>query len=621
MATVTPEKYNEVQALLAKGDVLGNQASAITGVPYPGPISQPQVPTTPPVIQPALPGVVSSSAPIVAQENQTKTDVNNLTLQNSNTEADTTKAYQPVFDLIDQENKRLEAERESARQAIEADYKVQQQDLEQTQGKETANWNTTLARIGGYLGGTASHVGALQNLAQVHKADIARLEAKKVSAIQQAQQAISDKQFQLARDKAGTAKDLANEIQTRKDKFFEQTMSMMQEKRSQEEFGFQKKKYEQEQVTSMIDQYAKIAAAGGAVNLSPQKKQEIDNYFGAPGISDSYFDSLKSAYTAKTAEQKQDANLKLLNTLTQLPEGQKMTMPDGTSYTGVGSTGDITTMMEVDDKGIGHLITYNKGTGDVTTTALGVIGGAYHAPASSGGSSSGKGNLNIGTTPLENALFPILGKLPVALQADTVEHLHALVNSGKQAEAESFINTMGLQYMVGAAARKDFTSFGTMAVQAAKSQETLSHMQLTNFGPYKTLLESKKPYALVENDQPWIKVTQQINQAQTEYKRALFGTSLTESEKESGRQNFVDFKTDSLATIETKLAGMREFAATYRDQTLKDATGNFDVSGGGLDQYSAQRSQLQSGEILIQRNGKVGAISPSEFNPATDTKL
>lgn len=45
------------------------------------------------------------------------------------------------------------------------------------------------------------------------------------------------------------------------------------------------------------------------------------------------------------------------------------------------------------------------------------------------------------------------------------------------------------------------------------------------------------------------------------------------------------------------------------------------VNKGRNDVYSVYRSALNSGEILIQRGGQIGAILPSEFNPQTDKKL
>lgn len=39
------------------------------------------------------------------------------------------------------------------------------------------------------------------------------------------------------------------------------------------------------------------------------------------------------------------------------------------------------------------------------------------------------------------------------------------------------------------------------------------------------------------------------------------------------------------------------------------------------DQYTPQREQLKSGEILIERNGQIGAVPAGEFNPKTDKKL
>ena len=41
----------------------------------------------------------------------------------------------------------------------------------------------------------------------------------------------------------------------------------------------------------------------------------------------------------------------------------------------------------------------------------------------------------------------------------------------------------------------------------------------------------------------------------------------------------------------------------------------------GIDPYSSQRAKIPKGEILIERDGKIGSIPPGEFNSKTDKKL
>jgi hypothetical protein len=59
-----------------------------------------------------------------------------------------------------------------------------------------------------------------------------------------------------------------------------------------------------------------------------------------------------------------------------------------------------------------------------------------------------------------------------------------------------------------------------------------------------------------------------------------------------------------------------QFIAQKKEQTLYPGG-----IGLTIDQYASYRAQLKAGEILIQRNGEIGAIKSSECNPKTDAKL
>lgn len=184
-------------------------------------------------------GVVSSSASVVADEKNTQNLISNLSQPSPNEER-IKNSYQQVFDLIEAERKRLETQRAEETSRIERQFAEAKAGTEKAQAREFASTTTTLARIGGFLGGVASHVGALNNLAASHRTELASLEAKKADAIQAANSAISEKQFKLAREKADEIKSLDKDIEDRRNKFFDQSMQIIREKRLQEEEDRQK---------------------------------------------------------------------------------------------------------------------------------------------------------------------------------------------------------------------------------------------------------------------------------------------------------------------------------------------------------------------------------------------
>lgn len=64
----------------------------------------------------------------------------------------------------------------------------------------------------------------------------------------------------------------------------------------------------------------------------------------------------------------------LLDFLSDIPNGQTVTFPDGTSYTGLGKSGDVSTSVQTDDAGISRMVAYDKRTGEATVTNIGQIG-------------------------------------------------------------------------------------------------------------------------------------------------------------------------------------------------------------------------------------------------------
>ncbi len=73
--------------------------------------------------------------------------------------------------------------------------------------------------------------------------------------------------------------------------------------------------------------------------------------------------------------------------------------------------------------------------------------------------------------------------------------------------------------------------------------------------------------------------------------------------------------TDTKDTVNQKIAYIKALISDREDAAV--GTGNT----GNQNPVEQARSQLKSGEILIERNGQVGAIPSAEFNSKTDKKI
>ena len=303
--------------------------------------------------------VYSSSAPVVAKENDVTKLVNGLSTDNTAT----TQAHNDYLTQLQTQMDALEQRRIREEQGINASFDQKAQQQKQAQAGETGTYTSTLARIGGYLGDSASASGALVNLATQHQYEINDLESKRQSALNEARNAITDKQFALATAKANEAKDYAKEINDRKDKFFSQSLQAIQESRQQDEF----------QRTKMKDDLATLSTLEPS-KIDPNKLAEIDTYYGTPGFAKNYINVTNQAKVAKNAKDMLDTKKAMVDLLTSLPAGKQVTFPDGSSYTGMGKSSDISTFMQTDSNGVGHLITYNKGNGKTSVQSVGIVG-------------------------------------------------------------------------------------------------------------------------------------------------------------------------------------------------------------------------------------------------------
>lgn len=313
---------------------------------------------------------VSSSAPVVQQEKDTTKTVQDL-MGSITPPKDETGSAQTASDaymkLIDDQTAALEKRRADEVARISGQFDQAEAGLKTTQKSETGTTGAMLARSGGYLGNTGSGTGVLLNLAATHKSEIATLQAKRADAIQQANNAITDKQFALAQLKVKEVKDIEQTIHDRKNEFFNNSLKAVTEARQQDE-AYRKK------ITDDLDMLGKLSLNDTELKLDPAKASEIDSYYGTPGFTQQYLTTVRNAAKAKEAKDRIAVQKDTLDLLSKIPVGQKLTFPDGTSYIGLGSAEDVSSSLQVDDLGVGRMVNYNKRTGQVTVVPVGMVG-------------------------------------------------------------------------------------------------------------------------------------------------------------------------------------------------------------------------------------------------------
>jgi len=303
--------------------------------------------------------IVASSAKPVAAEQKTIQDIGTLTADDTAV----TNAHNEYLANLKAESDALEIRRANEEASINASFDASKTRTADAQAKEKGTFTSTLARIGGYLGDSASATGAMVNLNQTHQFQINDLEAKRQAALSDARNAITEKQFALARLKAQEAKDYVKAIADNKQQFFENNLKILNEQRQQDA----------QSRLEIKDKLANLSLLDPA-QVSPETKNEIDQFYGTPGFTDKYLQVTNASEKAKSQQDALKVQKDMLDLLQAIPAGQKIQFPDGTEYTGLGKTSDISTFQETDSNGYVRMFTYNKGSGEVTVKNIGSIG-------------------------------------------------------------------------------------------------------------------------------------------------------------------------------------------------------------------------------------------------------
>ncbi len=232
-------------------------------------------------------------------------------------------------ELINDRMDQLRADYQEDISGIKSSYKEADRQQGERQTKDYAGRSTSLVTSGGgFLGATQSHEGVLQNLKGTFANEKTALMAKRDAALQAARSAYNDKSFTLAAAKLQQAKDTEKEIYTRQNDFAEQQLALSRENRAQTEF-------EDKRITEQLKSFAEMTISDPAAKLDPELIKKIDDYYGISGYAQNYLQVARAAALGKTVESDLDMKNKLQTLINKTPQGQKITLPDGTVYMGM----------------------------------------------------------------------------------------------------------------------------------------------------------------------------------------------------------------------------------------------------------------------------------------------
>jgi len=269
-------------------------------------------------------GLISSSESVVQDEQTTTNNVAALSTPNES-ELRAREASDNYITLLEDQAKQLEERRKAEVAGIKAGFKKKEEDTKEAQRGEVGSTSIALQRIGGFLGGSASHVGALLGLASDHRSEISALEAQKASAIQKANSAITDKQFGIAKLRIQEAKDIEQIINDRRNKFFDQSMQIIRERRLQES---EEREAAQEVFKNSLDVVDRVAPSLVDSMASFESEEEAANFILGAARDFGVDPNILLGEVSELVEAKRVAERKELTTL-------------GTKYPGAGiSDGD-----------------------------------------------------------------------------------------------------------------------------------------------------------------------------------------------------------------------------------------------------------------------------------------
>jgi len=232
--------------------------------------------------------------------------------------------------LIAQQRSALANRRAGAVQDITAGFEARKQATEQAQKRETGATSMFLAQAGGHLGQTGGYQGVLETQAVQQRQELNNLEAQKQAAINQANAAYEDRDFDLANSSLESARDLEKEITNRTNDFYSMSLNVMQEARAQQGDIRAQREFGIKQANDQVDRFINAGVTPSANDI-----KEMAGLSGTtPTQLSALFEGAANSKKLKDAKDSTTMDIALVNALSDIPNSQTVTI-NGVKYRGL----------------------------------------------------------------------------------------------------------------------------------------------------------------------------------------------------------------------------------------------------------------------------------------------
>lgn len=497
------------------------------------------------------PSYIGTSDSVRAGEQKVSTGITN-----DLTSLQQTMASQPTLDQIianiktagDSERDRqlneqtaLKSEEDANQKSINDQYNIESQKLEKNQQNETGATTAGLARMGGYLGGSASQSGVLTNLAYTHQLEVNDLQQKRSAALQAARNADSQKQRDLAKQLYQTSVDLEKRIQDRTTAFYDQAHQLLQDQLATSKDKRDTIKSGEDTIKAKQDQFKSVSE-----NIAPVIFNEFD------GKLDS---EEANAFIESTAKEYGfDAN-QLKGAVQEYSVTQNLNKLK--EY-----TPDIKNYMQAKSEGYtGKFADWQLREANLKAKAAGAVAGA-------------------GLPPDDPIFFAALGIPSPTIQKAVIDQYKAIKATGNDAAANKYVDTVIYQGLP-VSQKTEFDRWSNVDTAATRALNGLATFKDSNMNVWNSAIQQRLPLVNLKRDPKWTKTVSDLALANAEMIHNLYGSAVTETEKAYANRFAADPGQDDLTSLVTKTQGLIDYSQQLRRQTFASGRGNFVDTGAG----------------------------------------
>lgn len=176
------------------------------------------------------------------------------------------------------------------------------------------------------------------------------------------------------------------------------------------------------------------------------------------------------------------------------------------------------------------------------------------------------------------------------------------INRGDMQGANNYINQIAVQSLP-AAERTDYGNFKNVNSEMDRVISQYSDKTI-NGGIYANLVNDNRKFFNIEQDPTLRDFYADVTQAQSAYRKSLFGSSVTDTEQKAGAQFLIDPTKDTIKDVFAKVKAQRDFAA-------RKAEGILDVARG------TSSNSVPAGSVMMKApDGTPVAVAKDEIEQA-----